>query len=178
MMRTVLASCLAAVSHSSALRGMSACHCSGVGAADINSEGTRARADYGAFCASWDAADEKPWCAVASPTACGKTGTFEGSPGVFWSHMPCINHDLVPEPPALPRLHISHSDTTRAHTGRGTGLGTGQAGGKNERTIPGLLPWRRAPPNSRILVKARIRRAIQADFVSKWRMLLLLLATV
>ena len=49
-----------------------------------------ARADYGAFCASWDAADEDPWCHVRGAESCGPAETFVGNkPGLFWSQAPC-----------------------------------------------------------------------------------------
>lgn len=56
------------------------------------------RPDYGTLCASWDAADEAPWCSVASATACGAQATRKSEAGHFWSHAPCEgkargNHD-------------------------------------------------------------------------------------
>ena len=52
---------------------------------------------YGARCASWDAPDEKPWCAVATATACGEDATFESTTGLFWAHRPCA--DMAPRLP-------------------------------------------------------------------------------
>ena len=69
----------------------SQCACSGQAA---HARGESARLlplvvpDYGAYCRSWDAPDEKPWCRVAKD-ACGKD-TFQGATaGAYWSHVPC-----------------------------------------------------------------------------------------
>jgi len=56
------------------------------------------RSDYGAFCASWDAADEKPWCAVCSAAACGEDDTFESDRGQYWSRRPCERMSKRPPP--------------------------------------------------------------------------------
>ena len=58
------------------LASTNSCHCVGGKA-------------YGAYCASWDASDEEPWCRVQGATACGTDQTFEASCGVHWSRVPC-----------------------------------------------------------------------------------------
>ena len=68
------------------------CICSGI------SSNLKKRPDYGTVCASWDARDEKPWCAVKSSTACGADDTFESQPGMWWSHKPCKSTPILPPP--------------------------------------------------------------------------------
>ena len=47
-------------------------------------------AGYGNTCASWDAADETPWCRVGGgAAACGADDTFESDEGHFWAHSVC-----------------------------------------------------------------------------------------
>eukprot|EP00937_MAST-01D_sp_MAST-1D-sp2_P006766 g6766.t1 len=80
-------------------RAAETCTCTG----KPNNRVAVARADYGTFCASWDAADEDAWCAVGSATACGKDNTFENDNG-FWSHEPCRRAGVMPgfRPPPPP----------------------------------------------------------------------------
>jgi len=68
------------------LLGAAADHKSAMGACVCTTRGNNL---YGSYCASWDAADEKPWCAVASIAACGEDDTFESEKGMFWSRGPC-----------------------------------------------------------------------------------------
>ena len=55
---------------------------------------------YGSYCASWDAADEKPWCTVASAAACGEDDTFKSTKGHYWAHRACKGMASTPPKPA------------------------------------------------------------------------------
>jgi len=54
---------------------------------------------YGSYCASWDAKDEAPWCAVASAAACGEDDTFEDDKGRHWAHLACDGMANTPPKP-------------------------------------------------------------------------------
>ena len=71
---------------------------------------------YGSYCASWDAADEKPWCAVRSAAACSEDATFESKQGLYWSRGPCAGMRATPPKPA--------DRSTRSGGGGGRGGGS------------------------------------------------------
>jgi len=71
-----------------------ACACSG----EVGANDARRRADYGTRCGRWDAADESPWCVVASG-ACGEEDTFQSGPAHFWAHKPCHGEGDAYVPP-------------------------------------------------------------------------------
>ena len=84
------------------------CQCN----ASPNTVAAAGRSDYGTFCASWDAPDEKPWCRVASATACG-LDTFSSTAGIFWSHAPCKGKPAGAPPP--PSVTASKGSAASAH---------------------------------------------------------------
>ena len=55
---------------------------------------------YGSYCASWDDADEEPWCTVAGAMACGKDHTFESVKGHHWAYRACKGMSPTPPKPA------------------------------------------------------------------------------
>eukprot|EP00936_MAST-01D_sp_MAST-1D-sp1_P001843 g1843.t1 len=69
---------------------------------------------YGSVCASWDAADEEPWCIVASSTACGVNATFSGMSGQYWAHAPCQGKSEY-KPQGAP-VQISFEEYLHAHS--------------------------------------------------------------
>ena len=77
---------------------------------------------YGSYCASWDAADEKPWCAVRS-AACGEDDTFESKKGLYWAHRACAGMSATPPKPA--------DRSARPGTGSDGGSGGGGGGGSS-----------------------------------------------
>ena len=85
-----------------------ACQCN----ASPNTVAAAGRSDYGTFCASWDAPDEKPWCRVASANACG-LDTFSSTAGVFWSYAPCKGKPAGAPPP--PSVTASKGSAASAH---------------------------------------------------------------
>ena len=97
MRPTALACC--ALTAAAASGTLAECVCSGASNARNNAH---KRLDYGTVCASWDAHDEKPWCTVASKSACGADDTFTSSPGTFWAHKPCADKPKGLQPPPLP----------------------------------------------------------------------------
>ena len=93
-----MASCLVAVAATAQSEALASCVCSGAS--------RPGSPRYGSLCASWDAADEPPWCNVASSKACGDKGTFESTTGHYWAHLPCKG--TPPGPPlALARSTLS-----------------------------------------------------------------------